>query len=124
MDSSLLYKEITEQIIGAAMEVHNTLGSGFLEKVYENALAFELRGHGLKAEQQKSITVRYKKELVGDYIADLLVEDVVIVELKTVDQLSDAHRAQMLNYLKATGVRVGLLINFHGRHLTWLRLIV
>lgn len=104
--------EITEKIIGAAFAVSNTLGAGFLEKVYENALAYELRQMGLKVEQQKSIPVHYRGVLVGDYIADLLVEGIVLVELKAVKTLDDTHLAQCLNYLKATGLRHGLILNF------------
>jgi len=104
--------EITETIIGCAYAVANTLGSGFLEKVYENALALELRAAGLLVEQQKAIEVRYRNTVVGEYIADLLVENRVLVELKAVKELDDIHLAQCLNYLKATGLKVCLLINF------------
>lgn len=104
--------EITEKIIGAAFAVSNTLGAGFLEKVYENALAYELRQMGLKVEQQKSIPVHYRGVLVGDYVADLLVEGCVLVELKAVRTLDESHLAQCLNYLKATGLRHGLILNF------------
>lgn len=103
---------LTEKIIGAAYSVANILGFGFLEKVYENALAVELRGLGLKVEQQKSISVFYKGVTVGDYIADLMIEDTVLIELKSVKTLSDIHKAQLLNYLTATKKSVGLLINF------------
>ena len=103
---------LTEKIIGAAYSVANILGFGFLEKVYENALAVELRGLGLKVEQQKSISVFYKGVNVGDYIADLMIEDTVLIELKSVKTLSDIHKAQLLNYLTATKKSVGLLINF------------
>jgi GxxExxY protein len=123
MESGLICKELTEQIIGAAMEVHNLLGSGFLEKVYENALAEELGRRGIRVEQQKTIKVYYKSTVVGDYVADILVEGQVILELKTVEQISSAHQAQMLNYLKATGLKVGLLINFNGPRLTWKRMV-
>jgi GxxExxY protein len=103
---------LTEKIIGAAYSVANTLGYGFLEKVYENALALELKELGLNVEQQKSISVFYKNVNVGDYIADLMVEDTVLIELKSVKNLSDIHKAQLLNYLTATKKSVGLLINF------------
>ena len=104
--------EITEKIIGCAYAVGNVLGCGFLEKVYENALAFEIRKAGLAVRQQHSIQVRYEGEVVGDFAADLLVEGVVLVELKVAKVLDDAHFAQCLNYLKATGLQVCLLINF------------
>lgn len=104
--------QVTEKIIGCAYKVSNGLGSGFLEKVYENALAHELRREGLRVFQQHPIQVYYGDEVVGDYYADLLVEDSVVVELKTVKTLDDVHMAQCLNYLKATGLHVCLLINF------------
>jgi GxxExxY protein len=104
--------QVTEVIIGCAYRVANTLGHGFLEKVYENALAHEIRKAGLRVQQQQSIHVRYDSVVVGDYIADLLVEETVIVELKAVQSLDDSARAQCVNYLKATGHEVCLLINF------------
>jgi len=103
---------LTERVIGCAYEVSNTLGCGFLEKVYENALAVELRRAGLRVEQQKLIQVRYKGELVGEGILDMLVEDVVIIEAKAIDALDETHTAQCLNYLKATELPVCLLLNF------------
>jgi len=104
--------EMTERIIGCAYVVANTLGHGFLEKVYENALAHELRKAGIAVEQQKAIAVRYRGVVVGDYVADLLVHDAILVELKAVRALDDIHVAQCLNYLKATGLKVCLLFNF------------
>ncbi len=104
--------EISEGVIGCAYAVANTLGAGFLEKVYENALVIELRTKGLHGEQQKSIRVHYGGEVVGDYIADLVVEESVLVELKAVKALDDVHLAQCLNYLKATGLKLCLLFNF------------
>jgi GxxExxY protein len=104
--------DITYAINGAVFEVNRILGSGFLEKVYENALLVELKRRGLKAESQVPIRVLYKESVVGEYIADILVEDKVIVELKTVETLEKIHEAQLLNYLKATGIRVGILVNF------------
>ncbi|HZU52862.1 MAG TPA: GxxExxY protein, partial [Holophagaceae bacterium] len=103
---------LTERIIGCAYQVANTLGPGFLEKVYENAFAHELRKSGLTAIQQHGIEVHYDGVLVGDFIADLLVEDAVLIELKAVKDLAEIHTAQCLNYLKATGKSVCLLINF------------
>ena len=106
--------EITYQIRGAIFEVNRVLGAGFLEKVYENALLVELRDRGLNAKGQVPLKVLYKEKPVGEYFVDILVEDQVIVELKTVEQLKKIHEAQLLNYLKATGIKVGLLVNFSG----------
>jgi GxxExxY protein len=107
--------DITYKINGAVFEVNSVLGPGFIEKVYENALMFELKNRGLKVENQVPITVKYKANVVGEYFADLLVEDKVIIELKTVENLDKAHEAQLLNYLKATDLQVGLLVNFKHR---------
>jgi len=106
------YSEITEKIIGCAYRVYNTMGFGFLESVYEKCLLIELRKAGLNVESQKPITVRYEEEVVGEFVADLLVEDVIIVELKSVRVLAKVHEAQLVNYLVATGKDVGLLVNF------------
>ena len=103
---------ITRRIIGAAQEVSRVLGIGFLEKVYENALAYEMRKGGLAVAQQQPIEVRYDGEVVGTYIADLLVEGCVLVELKAVQELDDAHHAQCINYLRATGLSICILLNF------------
>ncbi len=103
---------ITESIIGCAYTVSNALGSGFLEKVYENALVHELRKAGLEVAQQHIIQVWYDGLVVGEFAADLLVEDCVLVELKAARSLDNVHMAQCLNYLKATGLRICLLINF------------
>jgi GxxExxY protein len=104
--------EITYAINGAVFEVNSVLGAGFLEKVYEKALLIELQRRGLKAESQVSLTVSYKGEVVGEYYADIVVEGQVILELKAVEQLQKIHEAQLLNYLQATGFKVGLLVNF------------
>ena len=104
--------EITYAINGAIFAVHNGLGPGFLEKVYENALMLELKQRGMRAQRQAPIEVRYKDTVVGEYYADILVEDQVILELKCVDRILKIHEAQILNYLKATGMKVGLLVNF------------
>ena len=110
--SGLEMDKLSEKVIGCAYAVSNGLGAGFLEKVYENALAIELRKRGLVVEQQREIDVRYDDQLVGQYSADFLVEKCVIVELKAVSALDEIHCAQCMNYLKATGLRVCLLINF------------
>lgn len=114
MKSSLPYKhsEITEKVIGAFYEVYKRLGYGFLEKVYENALAIELGLAGLHVCQQAPIQVRYRDLRVGEHFADLLVEEKVIVEIKAAKALSEEHEAQLLNDLKATPFEVGLLLNF------------
>ena len=104
--------KLSERIIGCAYAVSNGLGAGFLEKVYENALAHELRKAGLRVEQQRPLRVQYDGVVVGEYAADLLVEDCILVELKAVKALDDIHLAQCLNYLKATGLSLCLLINF------------
>ena len=105
-------EDLTYKIRGAIFEVNSVLGHGFLEKVYENALMVELQERGLKAECQVPIAVNYKNREVGEYFADIVVEDQVIMELKAVESLQKSHIAQMLNYLKATGNKVGLLVNF------------
>jgi len=106
------HETITQQIIGAFYTVYNTLGYGFLEKVYENAMAIELRKQGMQVISQLPIAVTYDEQIVGEYIADMLVEDCVIVEFKAVRQLLTEHEAQLLNYLNATPYEVGLLFNF------------
>ena len=103
--------DVTYAVRGAVFEVNRVLGPGFLEKVYEKALLVELRKRGLKADSQVPIEVSYKGKMVGEYIADILVEDKVIVELKTVESLEKIHEAQLLNYLRATGIHIGLLVN-------------
>jgi len=109
--------ELTKAIIGAAQEVHRELGPGFLENVYEAALRKELILRGLDVVSQASLDVRYKDEVVGIYYADLLVEGQVVCELKATRALSVEHEAQLVHYLKATGVGIGLLLNFGGRSL-------
>ena len=104
--------EITEKIIGCAFKVQNTIGCGFLEKVYENALVIELKKAGLFAQQQVPTKIHYDGKVVGEYVADILVENIVLVELKTVKKFKDIHSARCLNYLKVTNLRVCLLINF------------
>ena len=112
VEQSLEINQITQRIIGCVHRVSNTLGSGFLEKVYENALALEIRQSRLSVQQQHPIKVVYQSTLVGDFAADLLVEGRVIVELKALKALNEIHSAQCLNYLKATGLKLCLLVNF------------
>lgn len=108
----MLHSEVTEKIIEAFYIVNNSLGFGFLEKVYENAMVITLRKMGLKVDQQKNIRVHFEGFEVGDYYADLIVNDLVIVELKAAESLCEEHEAQLLNYLKATSIEVGMLLNF------------
>ena len=115
--------QLTERIIGCVHQVSNTLGPGFLEKVYENALAVELGHADLRSIQQRRIEVRYRDVLVGDFVADLLVEDCVIIEIKAIRALDDIHTAQCINYLKATGLQVCLLINFGAPKATVKRIV-
>ena len=115
--------KITEMVIGCSYTVANALGSGFLEKVDENALAIELRKNGLVVQQQRPIQVRYEGYVVGEYFADLFVENCLVVELKAAKNLDEVHFAQCLNYLKATGIRIALLINFGGRKVQVKRVI-
>lgn len=110
--SELKHSDITGEIIRAFYQVYNSLGFGFLEKVYENSLAIELRETGLTVVQQKPISVHYRGAIVGEYFADLLVEEVVLVELKAASKIIEAHEAQLVNYLRATNIEVGLLLNF------------
>ena len=105
-------------------EVFKQLGGGFLEKVYENALLTELRLQGLQAETQVPVTVQYKNEIAGEYFADVVVEQTVILELKAQSKLSKANEAQLLNYLKATGIQVGMLINFTYPRATIMRFVI
>ena len=111
----MLHEEITSVIIAAYYAVYNTLGYGFLEKVYENALILELQKRGLNVKQQVPIKVYYEGQVVGEYFADLLINDLVIIELKAVEQIIKAHEAQLVNYLKATSLEVGLILNFGAK---------
>lgn len=110
-----LYHNLTELIIKCFYEVYGQLGYGFLEKVYEHSMMIELTRNGLNARNQQPMKVLYKGELVGDYLADIVVEQAVIVELKAVDVLVQEHESQLINYLKATNIEVGLLLNFGTR---------
>jgi len=102
-NTNIVFKELSYKVVGLAMKVHSELGGGFLEKVYENALALLLEKEGIPARQQAPVTVRFEGQSVGDYFADILVDDKIILELKTVEKIADAHRAQVINYLRATG---------------------
>ncbi len=119
-----LYKELTSDIIDSACKVHNTLGCGLLEKVYGNSLAWELELRKRGVILQKEFKVVYREKVVGLYYADLVVDDCVVVEVKSVETLDDVHRAQLLNYLRISGLRVGLLVNFAKPKLQFERLVV
>jgi GxxExxY protein len=122
--TDLLFKDISFQIIAAIFEVHNVLGFGFLESVYQKALVKELRVRGLKAEEQKEMSVYYKGEIVGSYYADIIVNDEIILELKAVENLAKIHEAQLLNYLKGTGLKLGFLINFGKEKADFKRMVL
>ncbi len=109
------YKDVTEVIIGCAYRVYNKMGFGFLESVYEKCLLIELRKAGLDAESQKTITVYYDGEIVGEFVADIIINDTIILELKSVRRVIRAHEVQMVNYLVATGKPIGLILNFGER---------
>ena len=108
----MIYQELSNKVIKAFYNVYNLLGYGFLEKVYENALIFELKSLNLNAEQQKKIQVHYKDIIAGEYFADILVENSIIIELKAAENICEEHIAQLTNYLKATDIELGLLFNF------------
>ena len=121
MATELLYSEITGPVIGAAMEVHKILGPGFLESVYEEAFAIELDLRNMSYKRQHSIDIFYKEKLAKHFVCDFVIEDLVVVELKALSQLGDIEKAQVLNYLKATKLPVGLLLNFGTRSLEFKR---
>ena len=108
----MLYQDLSDKIIKCFYEVYNILGYGFLEKVYESALFNELKISGLNCERQKKIDVYYKATLIGEYYADIIVEDKIILELKAAEAICEEHEFQLINYLKATNIEVGLLLNF------------
>jgi GxxExxY protein len=121
--ADILYKDLSYRVVGAAMEVHRTLGSGFLESVYHTAMAHELRLQQIPFESKKALPVTYKGQIVGQYEADLLVDNKIIVELKSVTALSGAHMAQANHYLAATGLRLALLLNFGAASLEMKRVV-
>lgn len=120
----LLFKDEVHQIVGCAMEVLNELGHGLLEKPYENALAVELGLRGIPFRQQPRFDVQYKNVVVGEYIPDLICFDTIVVDTKTIDTISDHEIGQMLNYLKVTQLRLGLVLNFKNPRLEWKRIVV
>jgi len=120
---SLVYEELTEKVIGICFEVSNELGSGFLESVYQKALSIALLQKGLAVEEQVPLKVKFRGQVVGDFYPDILVNNKLILELKSIKSISSEHEAQMINYLKATGLNVGLIINFGRTKLEWKRLV-
>ena len=123
MGEELLYGDLTYKVIGLGMQVHRTLGHGYLEKVYENSLMVLFRRSGIFAEQQVPIKVKFEGEIVGGYCADILVEQTLILELKVADRITAIHQAQTLNYLKATGLKLALILNFGAQSFEHHRLI-
>jgi len=123
-DAHGLESDLTEIVIGSAFEIAKVLGAGFLEKVYERALIRELTLRGVSAKAQVSFPVCYKGQYVGEYLADLVVEEKLIIELKCVDGFANEHLAQCINYLKASGLRVALLINFQRPRVEWKRVLL
>ncbi len=124
MEEKILYKDLSYKIVGLAMDVHNELGPGFLEKVYENALMIMFEEHGISARAQMPIQVQFHGRVVGDYFADIVVENSIILELKAQERLAEIHKAQTLNYLKATQYKLALLINFGKYRLDYERLVL
>ncbi len=118
----MLHEELTDKVLGACFEVARELGAGFLESVYEKALMIALRQKGLRAEAQVPLTVRFRGVIVGEFFADISVDNKLIIELKSVSALRPEHQAQVINYLKATGIEVGLLVNFGNPKLEYRRL--
>jgi GxxExxY protein len=114
---------LSDRVLGAAFDVSNTLGAGFLEKIYERALLLELGIRGIRSSAQASLSVTYKGRPVGDYFADILVENVLVIEIKCVERLANEHTAQCINYLRASGKTLCLLINFHKPKVEWKRIV-
>lgn len=124
MEDKIVYRDLSYKIVGLAIQVRKELGFGFLEKVYENALMVLFRENGIRAEQQVPIKVTFHGQIIGDYIADILVDDSIIIELKAADKIIPIHKAQVLNYLKATGLKLAILLNFGKYSLEHERLVM
>lgn len=122
-NEKIFHKELSYKIIGVAMQVHRELGFGFLEKVYENAMMVLLRKEMINSVQQAAITVHFMGVVVGEYYADILADDRIILELKSLEKITDAHKAQALNYLKATGKKLAIILNFGKDRLEYERLV-
>jgi len=123
-NEKIIHKNLSYKIIELALEVHNELGCGFLEKVYENALMILLDREGVPARQQAPADVYFQNKVVGQYFADILVDNKIILELKTVNAIADVHKAQVLNYLRATGIKLGLILNFAKPRFEYKRLVL
>ncbi len=123
-NKDIIYKDLSYKVVGLGMEVHNKLGSGFLEKVYENALMVLLARNEILAQQRAPVRVYFDGEVVGEYYADILVDDKIILELKTLDKIGDVHRAQVLNYLRATGRKLAMIFNFGRNGFEYERFVV
>ncbi len=124
MEEKILYKDLSYKIVGLAIEVRKELGYGFLEKVYENALMILFEENKIEARQQVPIKVNFHGRVIGDYIADILVKDSIILELKSQDKIAEIHKAQTLNYLRATGLKLAILLNFGKDRLEAKRLVL
>ncbi len=124
MEDKIVYRDLLYKIVGLAIQVRKELGFGFLEKVYENALMVLFVENGIRAHQQVPIKVHFHGQIIGDYIADILVEDSIILELKALDKIIPVHKAQVLNYLKATGLKLAILLNFGKDSLEHDRLVM
>ena len=124
IDGNIIYKELSYKIVELSLEVHNELGCGFLEKVYENAMMLLLEREGISARQQAPADVHFQGKVIGQYFADILVDNKVILELKTVDVIANIHVAQVLNYLRATGMKLGLILNFGKPKFEYKRLVL
>lgn len=124
IEEKILYRDLSYKIVGLAMQAHTELGYGFLEKVYENALMVLFAENHIFAQQQLPIRVQFHGHIVGEYIADILIENSIILELKAADRLAEVHKAQTLNYLKATGFRLAILLNFGKQKLEYERLVL
>ena len=122
-EEKVVYKELSFKIIEACFEVHNILGPGYSEKIYEEAVSKELRNRGIGYERQKLVEVYYKGEKIGEYRLDLVLENKIILELKAVSELSNIFEAQLLSYLKAAGMKLGILINFGSRKVEYRRIV-
>jgi len=120
----MVHEQLSFSVIGCCMAVHNSLGTGLLERCYHNALYYELQAEGLAVEYNKPYTVFHREQVVGEYFADLVVEEKIIIEIKAVRRLSEEHTAQVLNYLHISGLRLGLLVNFQGSKVEWKRLVL
>jgi len=123
-EKEYIHKELTEKILSAAFKVHNTLGPGYLESIYQNAMVIELRSFGLKCDTEKLVEIFYNNDKVGEYRLDLVIDDKVIVELKAVSEFHPVHKAQIISYLKATRLKIALLLNFGTEKVEYKRFIL